>query len=120
MEKRNFGYLPSPPDYRDFRYGNMVPLKTDNLPDKFLLEKTIVRDQGQWGSCVGHAAASLKISQEKLDNPQVNLDFSPLFIYSLCKQRDGIPEKGRNLHSDSYGCIDKRWVLLGERHAILY
>lgn len=93
MEKRNFGYLPSPPDYRDFRYGNMVPLKVDSLPDKFLLEKTLIRDQGQWGSCVGHAAASLKISQEKFDNPQVNLDFSPLFIYSLCKQRDGIPEE---------------------------
>jgi len=88
-----FGFIPSPPDYRDCAYGKMIPL-TVPLPSEFTLEdkyRTPIRDQGTYGTCVGHAAVSVKELQEALNYPSQVISLSPLFVYRECKQVDGIP-----------------------------
>lgn len=91
-EGRNeFGYIPSPPDKRDFQF--RVFAGAQPLPKAFIRkdEMPAVRDQGSLGTCVGHAMWAIKEWQERQqgDNPVGGL--SPRFIYQMAKQFDGIP-----------------------------
>ena len=86
-----FGAFKSPPDHRDYIYGQMIPLGA--VPETFLLDETpVVRDQGKYGTCVGQAAAGIKVWQET-KNYRRGVQTSPLFVYSECKKIDGIPDK---------------------------
>lgn len=86
-----FGAFKSPPDHRDYIYGQMIPLGA--VPEIFLLDETpVVRDQGKYGTCVGQAAAGIKDWQET-KNYRRGVQTSPLFVYSECKKIDGIPDK---------------------------
>ena len=82
-------YLVVDKDYIYSQIFNSTP-----LPSKFSLEPncTPVRNQGKLGSCVGFGTAcSVKGWQEAINYPGNNYVFSPLFVWKLCKQEDGIP-----------------------------
>lgn len=85
------GAIQSPPDHRDFMYAKLVPI--GKQPKEFSLRtslKTPVKDQGRFGSCVGQATAGAGETHYSNKN---NEALSPLFIYSLCKTLDGIPNQ---------------------------
>jgi len=84
------GVIQSPGDPRDYIYRSIV--KAEELPVKYSL-RTIyqpVRDQGTYGSCVGFACAGIKDSHETRNYSQTMVT-SPLYVYTQCKQMDGIP-----------------------------
>lgn len=83
------GCLKSPPDYRDYLYRAIMPIRA--LPDKFSrrTEMGPVRNQGSFGTCVSFASAGVKDNQEGRDWGQ-SIQTSPLYIYKRCKEIDGI------------------------------
>lgn len=91
--EQSFGMHPSPPDPRDFRFA--VFAGTQTLPSSFSRKDEMppVRNQGKYGTCVGHAVWAIKEWQERQqgDNPQGGL--SPRFIYQMAKQQDGMPNQ---------------------------
>lgn len=84
-----FGYIKSPEDSRDYNYRNIKTLH--ELPSKFFLDRMSIRDQLNLGSCVGFGGIAVKDRQERKNHPAMNYRFSPMFLYSECKKRDGIP-----------------------------
>ena len=85
------GAIQSPPDHRDFMYAKLVPI--GKQPKEFSLRtsvKTPVKDQGRFGSCVGQATAGVGETHYSNKN---NDALSALFVYSLCKTLDGIPNQ---------------------------
>lgn len=86
--------LPSWPDERDYNFGVFAGMNP--LPSAFIRREEMppVRDQGRFGTCVGHAAWAVKSWQEiqQKDLPAGGL--SPLFIYSRCKAKDGLAAAG--------------------------
>lgn len=85
------GSIPSPPDARNFISTAIIPQDIE-VPRKFMWPVPIIREQGYFGTCVGFGAAMLKNIQETAQKDYVEGGFSPLFIYSLCKQQDGYPD----------------------------
>jgi C1A family cysteine protease len=85
-----FGALQSPPDYRDYLYRAIFAAQP--LPAKFSRRSEMgpVRNQGQFGTCVGFAAAAVKDNQESREAGQ-QVVTSPLYLYKRCKEQDGIP-----------------------------
>ncbi len=93
------GLIPSPIDNRDYLAKAIIPAEIE-LEDKFCWSVPTIRDQGKHGLCVGFAGAGTKNIQEINDNNYVDGGFSPLFLYTLCKQIDGIPnEEGTYVRS---------------------
>lgn len=88
------GAKPSPPDYRDYIYGQIFTIG-EPLPSYFNLENycTPIRDQGNQGACVSFSCEGLKGVQEKKNYPKDTIKLSPLFLYMLCKKLDGIPNE---------------------------
>ena len=84
------GFIPSPEDKRDFVTTAIIP-SDQEVPKKVLWNLPVIRDQGPFGSCVGFGTAGLKNIQENEQKDYVDGGLSPLFIYTLCKQQDGIP-----------------------------
>mgnify|MGYP000870397804 FL=1 len=80
------GAIQSPPDHRDYLYRAIV--QAEALPRKYSRRRMMgpVRDQGQYGTCVGFASAAVKDSHEGLIT-------SPLYIYANAKKLDGIPNQ---------------------------
>lgn len=81
-----FGAIQSPPDHRDYLYRSIY--RMEPIPRKYSRRSLMgpVRDQGQYGSCVGFAASAVKDCHEGIKT-------SPLYLYSHCKKLDGIPEQ---------------------------
>lgn len=91
MRDFKVGAIKSKPDSRDYIYRSIrAPVK---LPSKFSWRHLYgpVRDQGPYGTCVGFGASGVKDGQEAVNYPGGGLRFSPLYVYTLCKQLDGIP-----------------------------
>lgn len=91
--ERKFGALQSPIDRRDWHYAKVIGIE-QKFPQEYLLTnrfKYTIRDQGIFGTCVGHGVAAHKEEREFVDNPESPPSLSPLFIYSECKKIDGIP-----------------------------
>lgn len=89
-----FGCKPSPLDIRDFPSTAGIP--TDiALPSKTNNRAKIkyVRNQNQYGTCVGFGNTALKNIQELNDSNLPDQGFSPLYLYTECKQIDGIPDQ---------------------------
>lgn len=84
-----FGMIKSPKDERDFLYSAYKAPK--ELPSKFYLEKTRIKDQKNQGMCVGFSASTLKDKQERINHQGMNYETSSEFIYWESKKRDGIP-----------------------------
>lgn len=87
----SFGALQSPPDYRDYLYRAIFA--AESLPRKFSRRSEMgpVRNQGQFGTCVGFGSAGVKDNQESREWGG-KVQTSPLYIYAKCKQQDGIPD----------------------------
>jgi len=80
-----FGAIQSPPDYRDYLYRAIF--RAEPLPRKYSRKAQMgaMRDQGEYGSCVGFAGAAVKDCHERIVT-------SPLYLYKKCKEQDGIPK----------------------------
>jgi len=87
-----FGFIPSPPDHRDYIYGQLIGDKKSDLPEKYFRERIPINEQ-IIGDCVGQAARAIKVVQEGINYPGKNYDYAPDFIYSECKKRDGMADK---------------------------
>lgn len=91
------GYLlrciPSPFDPRDYKYIDLISMATaESVPIDYRPQLPAVFDQGQRGSCVACASTwTLKAYEEirQGDYPEDGLSTS--FLYTMCKQNDGIP-----------------------------
>lgn len=87
--------LPSPEDPRDYQYLQLMGASTgepssidyrSSLPPAF--------DQGTRGSCVACAFAwTLKAYQEIVQGDYPPVGLSAAFLYSMCKQIDGMPSE---------------------------
>jgi len=105
MMKYKFDLLPSKYDERDF---NLSIKLSESVRAGFVdwtNQMTPVKDQGELGSCVGFAVASLKEWQERKENliegkEDKIYDFSEQWIYYNAKKIDGYPhEEGTDLRS---------------------
>ncbi len=85
------GVIQSPPDHRDYIYGQMVGI--EQLPTSFFWDRLPVRNQGSYGTCVGFASAAVKDRQEAKNYPSRGIRTSSLFVYEECKKQDGIPDQ---------------------------
>lgn len=107
----NLGFIKSPLDLRDIKTCNVQePLTSADIPDSYFtdLSQVPVLYQNGQPSCVGHATASGLMAIG--DTP--SKDFSPRFIYALCKREDGIPNSAGTYYREAvkiatnYGCCD--------------
>ncbi|HRZ15308.1 MAG TPA: C1 family peptidase [Candidatus Omnitrophota bacterium] len=80
-------------DLRDIPMGLVLP--AIRVPDKvdYTALMTPVRDQGSEGTCVAFASVvGVKEYADKKEYKRL-VELSPRYVYSLCKQLDGIPEE---------------------------
>lgn len=87
--KRNYGWCPDVPDFRDFR----LSAATDeaSLPDAvdFSTLMPPVWDQGSLGSCTGHAIAAAVQLEQRQWHPKWDFTPSRLFIYYNEREVEG-------------------------------
>lgn len=90
MEQFSYGYIPDQRDARDFILKAAAPVAERTV--MYEGEMLPIRDQGQEGTCVAHAAGAVK---EYYDSVQrgIKTSFSPRYLYYHCKQVDGIPNE---------------------------
>lgn len=84
------GLHKDPPDPRDWLYSAVrAPVE---LPKRFCwdLAPLPVRDQGNWGTCVGQAGSQAKELYTYHERGKT-LRYSPRFLYTLCKGIDDLP-----------------------------
>jgi hypothetical protein len=87
----NLGHLPSPKDKRDFtlkKVNNLLGAPVVPTAYSTDLSTVPVLMQAQEPSCVGHATAA---GMMYTDQGAYSYDYSPRFLYALCKRDDGIP-----------------------------
>ena len=91
MHEFKVGAIQSPADPRDYLYKTFR--QPVGLPNRFSRRHLFgpVRDQGVYGTCVGFGAGGVKDGQEAVNYPGGGLEVSPLYIYTYCKQMDGMP-----------------------------
>ena len=85
------GYVPSPEDKRDFtleRVNNILGAPVVPVAYSTDLSAVPVLMQAQEPSCIGHATAA---GMMYTDQGAYSYDYSPRFLYALCKRDDGIP-----------------------------
>lgn len=80
----NSGVIPSPPDIRDYPVSAIVPAVL--LPAEVRMDDKVlsIRDQWVFPTCVGKSGASIM-------SAGLREELSSVFIYSKCKELDGIP-----------------------------
>lgn len=115
-KKHKFGFLPDLVDQRDFTYASLkarpdVPRKVDLRP-----YDSKVEDQGDIGSCVGHALASLFEHQDNKKDGKFS-EMSRLFVYYNARAIDDSVKSDCGTHIRSaikaicnQGiCLEKKW-----------
>lgn len=87
------GCIPSKKDNKDFISSAIIPQDSD-LENYFSWrdKDPLIINQGNHGTCVGCASAGIKNIHEIVEGDFVEDGYSPLFIYTLCKKLDGIPD----------------------------
>ncbi|HWQ73804.1 MAG TPA: C1 family peptidase [Syntrophomonas sp.] len=91
---RRLDYIPSAYDSRDYRYGNLIgAISGEKLePIDYRSQLPPVFDQEDRGTCVACASAWTVKAYEEMeqkDYPDGGLSVS--FLYSMCKENDGMP-----------------------------
>lgn len=99
------GVIKSPSDPRDLLATSLLRLFALPTAVSYREKMTPIRDQGQEGSCTGHAACYLKEYQEKIDYSKF-IPLSPRFIYEEAKKISGHKE-GSTMKAVSQALIDK-------------
>jgi hypothetical protein len=97
VEDRLLNAEPSPPDARDFRFlGNTARgLTPPDLGPRFRQPGLgPILDQGNTGTCGGHAGIGLRQWQEKREGHSVG-KFDPFRLYDECADEDGPPDPAR-------------------------
>lgn len=91
--KDKWACLPSPPDPRDFPLSRIA--EPVAVPASVRLDHLVpfVLDQGSCGTCVGQAGAGVLNAYGKHRGNLPDGGLSALYLYSRCKQEDGIPEQ---------------------------
>ena len=81
------------PDRRDYAMGKILPPILVPGSIDYTAQMTPVRDQGDEGTCV--AFASVVGVKEYADRKEyrTTIELAPRYVYSLCKQMDGIPDE---------------------------
>ncbi len=81
------------PDRRDYPMADVLPLIRVPGSIDYTAQMTPVRDQGDEGTCV--AFASVVGVKEYFDRKEYRkcIELSPRYVYSFCKQLDGIPDE---------------------------
>ena len=97
-EGRKLNCIPSPFDARDYKYSNLIASTghkgASPTPIDYRLNLPPVFDQLNRGSCVACAAAwTVKAIQEISQGDYPAKGLSAAFLYSMCKQQDGIPDQ---------------------------
>ncbi len=110
------GYIPDPPDVRDFQLLSLLPPLMVPLPIKYSYREhmTPVRNQYNLGACCAFAALSVK---EYFDSKEYakEIDLSEQWLYAKCKEIDGYPGEGTYLRAaadvllKSGACEEKFW-----------
>ncbi len=130
-QSKNLGFIKSPLDLRDIRLGKVqAPVAIPRIYFSDLSKEPVLY-QGKQPACIGHATASGLMT---LGDTQ-SKDFSPRFLYALCKKTDGLPEEEGTFYrqalkiAKSTGCCDnvqfpndidldkeeyKRWDLISQ------
>ena len=106
-EEYGMGWLPDPPDFRDFTSSHSVvmpimetiPLSNPGLPPKHDLSKDfpLIENQGTLGSCTAQAGVALIEYFERIDSvkrdpykKQYHVDASRLFLYKVTRNLMGV------------------------------
>jgi len=88
------GCIKSPPDARDLMYHVALAARIPPVLPRsidYSKDMTRVRDQGNEGSCVGHAAVAMKEYQERGATRWCQKDLSERYLYEHAKEIDGMP-----------------------------
>jgi hypothetical protein len=97
FEGRPLTCLPSAYDPRDYKYQKLLavsPMRDNGGPIDYRDNMPPVFDQGQRGSCVACAATWTPKSFAEINEGAFPAKgFSASYLYSRCKQLDGIPEQ---------------------------
>lgn len=82
MEKiRPMGYIPSPPDPRDYSVAAFIPIEGVEFPAEYRVPESVsVHDQDGVGQCVAYTLATIKEAQEQRERGQA-AHYSTNFIY---------------------------------------
>ena len=87
------GSIPSPRNPKDFISTAIIPQDIQIKPKVSWLDKdTVDIYQGNHPICVGASGAGIKNIHETMEGTFVSQGFSPLFLYTMCKAIDGIPD----------------------------
>ncbi len=88
-----FGAIKDPQDDRDMVWRAAVAPHPISMPTSFKLSALgKVMDQGATSQCVCYSSATLKMHQEFKEHKKY-YSFDPDWLYTLCKQEDGIPNE---------------------------
>lgn len=88
--KYKVGAIASKPDPKDFMYAKVAAI--GKQPKEFSIRTSLttpVKNQGRFGSCVGQASSGVMETHISAKGNAM----SALFVYSLCKTLDGIPNQ---------------------------
>ena len=107
------GIHKDPPDPRDWIYSKLkAPVP---LPPSFCWELTPQppRNQGDWGTCGGHAAAQAKEIYTFHNRNKKVMRYSPRFVYTMAKKIDGTAGDGVSMRAVikalcDYGICEER------------
>lgn len=94
------GALPLPLTMREEIEYEIIPMETPPPPAlSFTDELPPIRNQGERGSCVAHAAVAVRefmevqrLKQNNIPFELKEIDLSEQFVYWWCKKEDGLPE----------------------------
>ena len=79
------------------------------LPDRhdLLAQMPPIRNQGGRGTCVAHAALSVREQLERAAGAPAELNLSEQYVYWWCKNHDGIPKSGGTYIAVAMRCLSE-------------
>lgn len=89
MKSLSFGYLPSPPDFRDISYDRLIGGVTHDLPETHILPTYPILDQDGINACVWYSFAL-----DAMKRAEKEYGFTPIFnpIYGYVDRLEGHSE----------------------------